>query len=247
MALKIKRRVAPLDENQKRQRQIAIIAIFLTVALFFIGYQIGKNSASAEAKSTSKKSTKIDFNASKSKTEVSDLGPSKFDFVIPTGFAKTEDGAKKAAATYIESWPQLLSSTDYDVVAAINYVTTSGSTDLRQALGQSIESGRLALSGAIAGGSYHQSVPLKLKVESSDSKSATITIWSMELWAAAGKLEAQSSFALQTLKLVYADNDWKIDSWLTVPGPTPQWAYAVPPSNTLDFIGDLANFEEYKR
>ena len=34
MAFKIKRRVTPLDENQKRQRQIAIIAIFLPVALF---------------------------------------------------------------------------------------------------------------------------------------------------------------------------------------------------------------------
>ena len=43
MAFKIKRRVTPLDENQKRQRQIAIIAIFLSVALFFIGFQIGKN------------------------------------------------------------------------------------------------------------------------------------------------------------------------------------------------------------
>ena len=170
MALKIKRQDTPLDENKKRQRQIAVIAIFVAAALFFFGLQVGKNTSSNPTSNVSKEdksSSEINFgsnSSNSSKSQVTNLGPSKFDYIVPTGFSKTKDGALKAAATYIEAWPQLISATDDQVIAAIEQVTTPNSTDLKASLAQSITSIRGTFSDSIVGQFYHQSVPLKTKI-----------------------------------------------------------------------------------
>ncbi|MBP9115756.1 MAG: hypothetical protein KBF89_05365 [Acidimicrobiia bacterium] len=249
MAFKIKRRVTPLDENQKRQRQIAIIAIFLSVALFFIGFQIGKNNTNENTTlaKQDKSSKSVEFGGKIDKSQITNTGPKNFSLVVPTGFSKSEDGAIKAGATYVESWPQLLFSTDFDTAAAINFVTTSESTELRKSLAATITSARESLSGAIANQAFHQSVPLKIKVNSADSTNVSLTIWSLELWASAGELEPQSTFDFQDMKLVYVDNDWKISSWITSPGPTPEWKYRDQPLDSINFIGAISQFKEYKR
>lgn len=249
MAIKIKRRVAPLDEKQKRQRQVVIITVFVAVALFFVGFQMGKNTVSPDIKVDAKQSEDNTFKlgSAKTGTQISNLGPKKFDLAIPTGFVRSEDGAKKAAATYIESWPQLLSSPDFDVATAIDYVTTSNSTELRLSLATTITDVRARFADAAADQYYHQSVPLKIKVNSSDSTNVSLSVWSMELWVGAGTLEPQATFDIQDIELVYENKDWKIDTWVTTPGPTPEWAYRDNPLNSLDFMGALAQYEEYKR
>ena len=49
------------------------------------------------------------------------------------------------------------------------------------------------------------------------------------------------------MKLVYVDNDWKISSWITSPGPTPEWKYRDQPLDSINFIGAISQFKEYKR
>jgi hypothetical protein len=246
MALKIKRRLTPLDENQKRQRQIVVISVLVAVALFFGGYTIGKRN-NPEPSNSVRANENADFSKKSQLSQVTSLGPSKFKYVIPTGFTKSKDGAVKAAVTYIESWPALLSAQDYDVANAINNITTPNSTDLKQQLAQNIQDIRTAFADAIAGQSYHQSVALKVKVNSSDSKNVSLTIWTMELWVSAGSIEPQSTFDLQDIKLTYVDNDWKISNWTTSPGPTPEWEYRDEPLNSVNFLGSLSQFEEYRR
>lgn len=245
MAIKIKRRRVPLDEKQKRQRQFAIVVIFLAAALFFLGFSVGKNSATDD-KSTASKANNV-IPTTKPRTEISNVGPTNFDLIVPTGFKDSEAGAKKAAATYVQSWAQLVFSSDANVINAINYVTNPDAKELRAALANTIVTARTSLSKAIAGQAYHQSVPMKIKVESFDSKNATISVWSAEFWAAAGDLAPQGNFDLHELKLIYMNGDWKIDSWITTPGPTPNWVFTQEPMSSLDFMSALAGYEEYKR
>lgn len=246
MAIKIKRRRVPLDEKHMRQRKIAIVAVFLFAAMFFIGFSIGRSVSSDDSKSK-KVAEETILPKAKVRSESTSVGPKNFDLIIPTGFSQSEDGAKKAAATYVESWAQLVFSNDGSVIQAIDYVTNPTADDLRVSLSDSITKARSYISDAVAGQAYHQSVPMKIKVQSYDKKNATIIIWSSEFWAAAGQLEPQANFDFHTLKLVYVNNDWKIDSWVTTPGVSPAWNYRQEPSDSLDFISTLADFEEYKR
>lgn len=245
MAIKIKRRRVPMDEKQKRQRQLAVVALFVAGALFFTGFSVGRNSESSRSEISQKENSVLPI--VRTKTESTSLGPKNFDLIIPTGFKKSEDGAKKAAAIYVESWAQMITSTDAQVITAINFVTNPEATQLRASLADTITTARVPLSDAIAGQIYHQSVPMKIKVNSYDPENATISVWSAEFWAAAGDLDPIANFDLHELKLVYINGDWKIDSWVTTPGPTPEWAYKNDPMNSIDFIGALAGYEEYKR
>ena len=245
MAIKIKRQRVPLDEKQKRQRQMLIIGLFVAAALFFIGFSVGKNASSENEPLVAKDDSVLP--SAKPRTEVTNLGPKNFDLIVPRGFKDSEDGAKKAAATYVESWAQLVFSPDEDVIVAINAVTNPDASELRASLADTITTSRSYLNGAIAGQAYHQSVPMKTKVVSYDDKSATISVWSSEFWAAAGQLQPQGSFDLHELKLVFINNDWKIDSWVTTPGPSPQWAFSQEPQGSVEFLGSLAGYEEYKR
>ena len=244
MALKIKRRVTPLDENQKRQRQITIICVFVAVALFFVGYSMGKRNDTKSTTAT--KAEKANFSEKSKTVNNSGLGPKDSSLAVPTGFSKSKDGAIKAASTYIENWPALLSIQDVEVAKTIDFITAPNSTELRKQLAQNVLDIRTAFSGAIANQSYHQSVPLKVKVNSSDSSNVSLTVWTMELWVAAGTLEPQSTFDLQEIKLTYIDNDWKIANWTTGPGPTPEWKYRDEPLDSVSFLGTLSQFEEYK-
>lgn len=246
MATKIKRKRVPMDEKQKRRLQIAIVALCVAGALFFAGFSVGRNNESTRAAITAIEEQSV-LPVSRTRTESTSLGPKNFDLIIPTGFKKSEDGAKKAAAIYVESWAQMITSTDAQVITAINFVTNPEATQLRASLADTITTARAPLSDAIAGQIYHQSVPMKIKVNSYDPENATISVWSAEFWAAAGDLDPIANFDLHELKLVYINGDWKIDSWVTTPGPTPEWAYKNDPMNSIDFIGALAGYEEYKR
>lgn len=245
MAIKIKRRRIPLDEKQRRRRQTAIIALFIGAALFFAGFSLGKPSETDTTKTETKAESAIPVE--QSKTEVTGVGPRNFDLIVPTGYDKSEAGAIKAGATYVESWAQLVLSSDAEVIAAINEVTTPSADSLRLGMSESITKARAAVSDSAAGQVYHQSVPMKIKVESYDDSNATLVIWTASFWAGAGTIEPQGNFDLHTLKLVYVDNDWKIDSWSTGPGPTPVWTSATDPTTSIDFFSALAGFEEYKR
>ena len=245
MVIKIKRRRVPLDEKQKRQRQLAIIALFVAAALFFLGFSIGKKNT--EPKTEAKTEDEISIVRKPSRSQVTEVGPTNFDGIVPTGFDHSEEGAKKAAATYVEAWAQLILTSDAEVITAIDFITTPEANELRTSLANNITTARASLRDAIAGQIYHQSVPMKIKVESYDSKNATISIWSSEFWAAAGEFEPQVNFDFQELKLVYVGNDWKIDSWITTPGPTPKWSYRDEPMGSIDFLSALAGYEEYKR
>lgn len=246
MAIKIKRRRVPLDEKQKRQRQFTVIVLFLAAALFFAGFSLGKKSSSDDATNVTKKEDNV-IPTAKPRTESTELGPKNFDLIIPRGFKNSEDGAKKAAAIYVESWAQMVFSSDVYVIDAINNVTNPDAKELRAALANTIVQARASFGDAIAGQAYHQSVPMKVKVVSYDDKSATISVWSSEFWAAAGTLQPQANFDLHELKLVWLNGDWKINSWVTTPGPTPTWTFDQEPTPSLEFLSALAGYEEYKR
>ena len=143
MAIKIKRQRVPLDEKQKRQRQMLIIGLFVAAALFFIGFSVGKNASSDEGSTVKKEAVVLP--SAKPRTEITEVGPKNFNLVIPTGFMKSEVGAKKAAATYVESWAQMVFSSDVDVINAINYVTNPEAKELRAALANTIVSARASL------------------------------------------------------------------------------------------------------
>lgn len=236
-----------MDENKKRRQQLVIIAITVVVAIFILAYQFGKNSIDVNKIAEKSSTDQVNFSSNKTASQVSSLGPNNNDYIIPTGFDKSEQGAIKAAATYIQSWPELLEASDDDVIAALDFVTTANAEVLRKSLADTLISARANLSGSIANQYYHQSVPLKIHIISSDKSNVTISIWSCEFWAAAGSLEPQATFDLHELKLIYVENDWKIDSWDTKPGPTPQWAYRDEPLDSLEFISQLSIYEEFKR
>jgi hypothetical protein len=158
-------------------------------------------------------------------------GATRLVGIVPVGYADTENGAIAAATNYLTT---LYGSTQIlnDAVRAqvIAAIAQPGAADalaasmdptvaiiksgLLNANGQPIGGGVLTLRVLLAG--YH--------VDAISSASATVEIWYEAMYGVAvanSTAPVQSNYAVDTIKLTWADSDWKWDASTETPGPTP--------------------------
>ncbi|EST28118.1 hypothetical protein [Streptomyces roseochromogenus] len=152
---------------------------------------------------------------------------------IPSGFARTEQGAQSAAANYAVA----LGSADMFNIATrheiVNTVYAPDVAPVRQSAMDNAYSSAKFLSnigltedGTAPKGQTFISrvIPVGTKVTASGADTATVEVWYTSLFGLSGDASTNpvtESWFTTTYQLTWADNDWKIRDFQQKDGPVP--------------------------
>ncbi|MFI0983457.1 hypothetical protein ACH4SP_41415 [Streptomyces sp. NPDC021093] len=151
---------------------------------------------------------------------------------IPSGFARTSQGAQSAAANYavsLGSEGMFSAASRNEIVRSIHVpeVVDSllGSLDKAYSPGFFKNVGLDDTGRAPAGQTFvSRTVPVGTKVVQQDANAATVEVWCTGLVGLAGKDSTKpvtETWFTITQKLKWASNDWKVESSTQKEGPTP--------------------------
>ncbi|MER5548046.1 hypothetical protein ABT072_37715 [Streptomyces sp. NPDC002589] len=152
---------------------------------------------------------------------------------IPSGFARTEQGAQSAAANYAVA----LGSADmFNIATRHEIVSTVYAPDVAAARQSAMDNAYsstkflsnigLTKDGTAPKGQTFVSrvIPVGTKVTASGADTATIEVWYSSLFGLSGDASTNpvtESWFTTTYELTWADNDWKIRDFQQKDGPVP--------------------------
>ena len=160
------------------------------------------------------------------------------------GFTHDRGGARDAAVAYTATLSQrLLYLEPTEVEEAVRDVAAAASVDTliadtRAALAQAREP--LA---AGTGATWWAVRPLAVKVEAFSPQRARVSVWLVRVLSRQGVVVPQSSWATETVELVWERDDWRLWSDTTAPGPTPVLDGSDLPASAAQLDSDLSGFE----
>lgn len=151
---------------------------------------------------------------------------------IPSGFAKSEQGAESAAANYasaLGSDGMFNQAKRHEIVQAVadpssvNKLQSGFDADYSQAFLKKIG---LSNDGSAPSGStfVNRTLPAGTKVTSYGASGATVEVWCSGLFGLTGEKSTNpvtGSWFTVTMKLKWNDNDWKVLASSQKSGPTP--------------------------
>lgn len=79
-------------------------------------------------------------------------------------------------------------------------------------------------------------LPLASRVTSATDTAATVDVWSVLVVGVPGKGAPRQVWRTVTVTVVWERDDWRIDNWTTVPGPTP----ALAPTAAISDVSAIA-------
>ncbi|MGW1324646.1 hypothetical protein ACWD64_19145 [Streptomyces antibioticus] len=151
---------------------------------------------------------------------------------IPSGFARTEQGAQSAAANYavaLGSTGMFKKDNRHSLVDAV--YTTGAAAKLQGAMDQAYSADFLAKMGLDAEGAAPKGntfvsrvVPVGTTVEAYSDTTAKVAVWYLGLIGMSGTTSTDpvtSSWKTWTFDLTWADGDWKIAADTQRNGPAP--------------------------
>ncbi|MEU8999744.1 hypothetical protein AB0C95_33845 [Streptomyces caniferus] len=171
---------------------------------------------------------------------------------IASGFAKTEQGAQSAAANYAVA----LGSTDmfngdkrHKIISSI--MAPSAVSTFQHKLDQAYSPGLFKNVGLKADGStpsgltfVSRTIPIGTKVKAFGADQATVEVWCTGLLGMAGEGSTKpvsTSWFTITMKLAWADNDWKTLTHSQKDGPAPV-SGDVPASGAKEIAGAVQGY-----
>jgi len=153
-------------------------------------------------------------------------GPTRVQDGVPTGHARTREGAAAAVASYQRAFadPAILQPgvmrRRLEVVASPDYVRTMLAANspgrerlARGAIGQGIRHGIQTL---------YAGVPIGYRIESFSPRRARVLTWGFTLLGNASAVEPRAYFGLTHTDLVWLGGDWRIAGTEASFGPTPK-------------------------
>lgn len=178
-----------------------------------------------------------------------DLGTGSTDTTdgIPSGFARTRDGAIAAAAAYVMTGQPLLDLDPITAERAVRRLAASASADRFAAdTMMQLRSARETLAGGSGPIIYRQAV-LAHRVQAFDEHRARVAVWNVGVLTREGVAPPQAAWATSTIDLVWERGDWRIWSETIVPGPAPILNDSVAPATSAEFTRALDGFIDFAR
>lgn len=172
-------------------------------------------------------------------------GPRDFVDGIPSGFARSEDGAVAAAASYVTTGQALLDLDPLAAEEALHRMAAADSAD--RFAGDTLEQLR-AVREALAPGSgpivYRQAV-VAYRVEAYSADRARVAVWNVGVLTRAGVAPPQAAWAISTIDLVWERKDWRIWGETIEPGPAPILNDSTAPATAQEFLTELDGFASF--
>ncbi|MGW3246887.1 hypothetical protein [Streptomyces sp. NPDC001070] len=169
---------------------------------------------------------------------------------IPTGYARTDQGAESAAANYavaLVSADILNPNRRHEIVQRL--FTHSTVNELQAKLDNAYSRDFLAKIGLDENGNapegmtyVSRTVPVGTRITDFRGTAATVEVWCTGVFGTAGEGSTNpvaNDWFTMTLKLRWADNDWKVESFSQKDGPAP-----VNSDRTASTADEIANAVE---
>ncbi|MCA1833920.1 MAG: hypothetical protein ABR585_13540 [Gemmatimonadaceae bacterium] len=169
-------------------------------------------------------------------------GPMRVEAGMPAGFARTQEGAMAAAASFVTTGQALL---DMDAFAAEQAVRQMAAADAADGQVRDTIAGLAAARSALADGSgpivFRQaSIAARVDVWSPDR--TRVAVWNVGVLSRAGVAPPQAGWAISVFELVWERDDWKVWSETITPGPAPIPDASAAPATSEQLAGALNGF-----
>ena len=169
-------------------------------------------------------------------------GPREYVDGIPSGFARTSDGARAAAVHFVLTGQTLIGMVPTRVPDAIRSMAASGAADAQVTEAQEqLRHLRDRLAGGSAPIRYVQSI-LASRVDAFAPDRARVSVWSVGVLSRTGVAQPQSGWTTSTFELVWEREDWRIWDNTIAPGPTPALNASALPSSAEQLDQALVGF-----
>ena len=164
---------------------------------------------------------------------------------VPAGFARTSDGAVRAAAAFVCTGQAILDMDPLSAEDAIRQMAATSTADRQVAdTLTKLRTARSSLASGTGATVYRQAA-VAWHVESFDADRARIAIWSVGILARDGVAPPQAGWATSTFDLVWERNDWKVEREVIVPGPAPILDNSAAPATADQLISTLHGFTDF--
>lgn len=169
-------------------------------------------------------------------------GPRAVVAGVPAGFARTEEGAVAAAASYVTTGNILLGLDPLAVEAAVRQMASDRTAAHQIEEAQSrLSEARSAL--AAGNGPVHfRQASIAARLEDWSPQGARVAVWNVGVLSRAGVAPPQAGWAISTLELVWEHDDWKILAETITPGPAPIPNASASPATSEQFAAALVGF-----
>ena len=172
-------------------------------------------------------------------------GPWTVESGIPVGFARSDQGAVAAAASYASIGQVLLDLAPTEILAAVQLYAADETADEQTV---QIQARLRKLRDVLAAGSgrarYIQAV-LATRLDSYSPERAEVVVWSVGVLWRRGAADPQAGWTMSTYELVWEDETWMVLGSSTASGPSPAPNSGVPPVDAAELDRQLDRFEQW--
>ncbi len=172
-------------------------------------------------------------------------GPATSSKGMPTGFARSEAGARAAAVAYVLTGQVLIDLPATAVDDAVRAISSTGSADVQVATtAQQLDRLRAVLAPGTGPTTYIQAV-LATRVNAFARDRADVSVWNVGVLSRVGVATPQAGWSTSVFDLVWERGDWKVWSETITPGPAPILNAGVAPATSQDFEAALSGFTSW--
>lgn len=172
-------------------------------------------------------------------------GPRRRHRGVPAGFARTQEGAVAAAASFVTTGEALLDMDPLAAGQAVRQMTASATADAQvdELLGR-----LAALRQALAPGNgpiVYRQAALAWRVDGYTGDRARVAIWSLGVLSRDGVAPPQAGWAVSRFDLVWERGDWRVWAETVTPGPAPIPDDSAPPATSVRLAAALDGFTDF--
>lgn len=171
-------------------------------------------------------------------------GPSTLREGVRSGFARTQEGAVAAAASYVCTGQALLDMDPLAAEKAVRHMAadTTADNQVRQTLAK-LRDARQALAPGSGPIDFRQAA-VASRVEAWSPDRARVAVWNVGVLSREGVAPPQAAWAVSTFDLVWDRDDWKVWSETIAPGPAPILDDSAPPATAQQLVSTLDGFTD---
>ena len=173
-------------------------------------------------------------------------GPRQFIDGIPSGFARSDEGARAAAVMYVLSGQRLLELAPTQLGPAVRSMAATGSADAQiKDAEQQLRAVREVLAAGTGATRYLQAA-LASRVDAFTPERARVSVWSVGVLSRTGVAQPQAAWTTSIFELVWDRDDWKIWNETITAGPAPQLNAGAKPTTAEQLDLALNGFTPWR-
>lgn len=206
-----------------------VFFVVIAIVILMLGFGTGRaTSSGGQAIVSQNKATPIG-------EAFSQYGPKDIVGIVPVGFARSPEGAATAATAYVGLTSRLYFAEDQLYNVSVGQITTPA---FRAGFTEGFAQARLDARRVYAQDrqAFLRELPVGYYIESAEQDKVTVVIWSVYMLAARPEFDGRTESKAHVIELVWSEDNWKVQGWVTGPGPTPKWQA---PANTILSVDDF--------